>query len=498
MNQKKRVLSVILLFVFTFIYYNCYANNIIVTNVSLTGQNTPGQYVMVKFDISWENSWRTSSALNNWDAAWIFVKYREIGANEWKHAWLNNTGHLNPSGSIITTGLVKPDTVFNPTTNPGVGAFIYRDADGTGTFSKTGVQIRWNYGANGLTDNSIVDIRVFAIEQVFVPQGGFFVGSGAPEKGAFYKFPSTTSPFQISDESEITVGTATDNLYYESGFTMGDALGPIPVAFPKGYNAFYCMKYEITQQEYVDFLNCLTSSQDTARYSFASAGNRYGVTYSSGGYSTSYPYVACNFINWNDVAAFLDWSGLRPMTELEFEKACRGTLPPVPNEYAWGNTDLAAGPYTLENIGTSMESVLSAYSPTSGNAAIQQTIAANINGPVRVGIFAGHSLNWNRITSGATYYGIMEMSGNLEERCVTVGNPTGRAFNGLHGNGLLSTTGYANVTNWPNSAALGAGFRGGIYRGTTVRARVSYRYYAGMRHPDRLDYIGGRGVRSVF
>lgn len=33
-----------------------YANNIVVSNVSLTGQNTTLHYTMVKFDISWDNS----------------------------------------------------------------------------------------------------------------------------------------------------------------------------------------------------------------------------------------------------------------------------------------------------------------------------------------------------------------------------------------------------------------------------------------------------------
>ena len=58
------------------------ANNISVTNVSLTGQNTADNYTFVRFDISWENSWRTSSAPANWDAAWIFVKYR-VGNGNW-------------------------------------------------------------------------------------------------------------------------------------------------------------------------------------------------------------------------------------------------------------------------------------------------------------------------------------------------------------------------------------------------------------------------------
>ncbi|MCX6163204.1 MAG: hypothetical protein NTV87_17930, partial [Ignavibacteriae bacterium] len=236
MKLKNLLQLVLLLCLFMFASYSAYANNISVSNFSLTGQNAANHYVMVKFDISWENSWRTSSAPNNWDAAWVFVKYR-VGTGAWMHTWLNNTGHINPTGSTITTGLLKPDSVFNATANPGLGAFIYRDADGTGTFSKTGVQLRWNYGANGVADNAIIDIRVYAIEHVYVPQGSFYAGSGGTEFGAFYKYPATTDPFQITGESAITVGTATGNLYYPAGTSIGDQLGPIPAAFPKGFNA---------------------------------------------------------------------------------------------------------------------------------------------------------------------------------------------------------------------------------------------------------------------
>ena len=77
--------------------------------------------------------------LENWDAAWVFVKFRMDGG-EWQHAWLNDVGQINPTGSTVAIGLLKPDSAFNPTTNPGLGAFIYRDADGTGSFSATGFE----------------------------------------------------------------------------------------------------------------------------------------------------------------------------------------------------------------------------------------------------------------------------------------------------------------------------------------------------------------------
>jgi hypothetical protein len=492
--MKRKSLSVLLFCLFMFAGYSAFANNISVTNFSLMGQNAANHYVMVKFDISWENSWRTSSAPNNWDAAWVFVKYR-IGTGAWMHTWLNNTGHINPTGSTISTGLLDPSLPFNQTTNPGLGAFIYRDANGTGTFTKTGVQLRWNYGANGVADNSIIDIRVFAIEQVYVPQGSFYLGSGGTEASAFYKYPTTTNPYQVTSEGAITVGTATDNLYYTPSTSSGDGLGPIPAAFPKGYNAFYCMKYEISQQGYVDFLNSLSATQASNRYSTSSTGLRYGITGTSGVYSTTNPFVACNWISWADLAAYLDWSGLRPMTELEFEKSCRGTIAPVPNEYAWGTSGSANSAYTLSNSGLTNENIATNYSTSLGNVAHWSTIGYGIYGPVRVGIFAGNGLNTGRISSGATYYGIMEMSGNVYERSVTVGNPTGRGFTGTNGNGLLDVSGNADALSWPGTTALGAGFRGGWFSCYVGESQFSHRFDAAWTDDNRYSADGGRGVR---
>jgi hypothetical protein len=48
--------------------------------------------------------------------------------------------------------------------------------------------------------------------------------------------------------------------------------------------------------------------------------------------------IALSYVSISDMLAYLDWSGLRPMTELEFEKLCRGAyIPPIAGEYAWGS-----------------------------------------------------------------------------------------------------------------------------------------------------------------
>jgi len=494
------------------------ANNIAVSNVSLTAQNTTDNYTFVRFDISWENSWRTSSAPNNWDAAWVFVKYR-LGSGEWQHATLGTTGHVAPSGSTITT--VADNT----------GVFFYRDADGTGTFSKTGVKLNWDYGLNGVGDNDVVDVKVFAIEMVYVPQGSFYVGGGT-QTAHFFTSTNNLAPYLISGESEIGVGTTVGELYYTSGHVdQGDMGGPIPAAFPKGFDAFYCMKYELTQQQYVDFLNMLGRSQQNMRTAvnlspgvtnvttpyimiiieplntIGSAtplyrnGIRCDETIDSsnpinfycdydgdgvGGEANDGQNIACNCINWADLAAYLDWAALRPMTEFEFEKVCRGQDLPAADSYAWGPGNLIQNT-TISNPGMANE-----ISANGGNATFKN---GGTGGPMRVGAFATSSST--RVQAGASYYGAMEMSGNTWERPVTIGRPIGRLFTGIHGNGTLSNLGNADVINWPGTDADGGGFRGGWWDESNVYMYVSARGYASHVGDLRRARMGGRGVRTV-
>jgi len=161
---------------------------------------------------------------------------------------------------------------------------------------------------------------------------------------------------------------------------------------------------------------------------------------------------------------------------------------------------VAGNAYTLENDNATNEGIASNYSTSTGNASYDIT-DGSINGPLRVGIFAAHADNSGRITAGASYYGIMELSGNLWERAVTVGNATGRDFTGLHGNGALSTNGHANETAWPGltsgevTGATGSGFRGGSWFFNASCMRVSDRSSAAVTHAVRDNYYGFRAVR---
>ena len=496
--------KLLIFFLLLFVCHHAHANNIQVTNATLTGQNTAEGYWLVQFDLEWENSWRTNNLfpddghdVGNWDAAWVFIKYR-VSGGEWQHAKLHSNGHSTGSGTPATIQIGVPNEreAFHSTNNPGVGAFIYRSGNGSGTFSSTANQLRWNYGVDGVSNTAQLDIKVLTIEMVYVAPSSFWLGSGGNESGHF-RAGGSSGAFLATESWDGCIANTSGCLWGAS--TSGDSTiggtGNLHDHYPMGVEGFYSMKYSVSQQQYVDFLNTLTATQASER-AYTGGANRNGISISGGVYSTTNPYVANNFLSWMDGAAYMDWAGLRPMTELEYEKAARGPADPVANEYAWGSTSItrATG---LSNAGQADE----VPTPSGANANFDNRNNNNLNGPVRVGSFAHGSTS--RAQSGAGYWGIMELSGNLWERSVTVGNNTGRGFTGLHGNGELTAAGHGAVSAWPGggesgiTGATGSGFRGGSWDLSATLLRVSYRGVAAITVTLRHSNYGFRGVRSL-
>lgn len=441
------------------------ANNIQLANVGINGQNTTGHFSLIGFDVTWENSWKVSNNENNYDAAWVFAKFRKKGTTSWLHATLNTTGHTAGTGSTISTPA------------DGKGIFIYRSADGIGNVSFTANKLRWNYGVDGVLDSDSVEVNVYACEMVYVTQGAYYLGSNGDEIGHFRR-GDKDSAYLVGSEAAITVGPAATNLTFGTSTYTGNPAGPIPAAFPKGFNAFYCMKYECSQQQYVDFLNNL----DAVR-----AANR-----NPGGYSGTHPAIiapaperVADFISIQDMAAYTDWAGLRPMTEMEYEKACRGyNIIPLVNEYAWGNTTVtnASG---IVNPGLDNETV------TTGNTIYT---GSGISRPLRTGIFA--TTLTNRVSSGGTYYGIMEMSGNTLEYAISIGNAAGRSYTGVHGDGYLDVDGNSDQTQYTAAAAWGN--RGGAWNTPLAYLRVSDRTYSNLGPTNGpTARPGGYSIRCV-
>ena len=233
------LLSVVIFFVFS-----ASASNIkIDKNALLTGIDTSQKTAFINLDISWENSWRTSTAETNYDAAWVFIKYKENNTSEWKHAYIST----NFSDYTITNDNgVSASFQSGTTDKKGLGVFIYRKKEGNGNINWDGIKFKWFYGNNGIKNIKNITIQAFAVEMVYVPKGGFSIGSGGAEASAFYTYPSINTPFIVSSESAITVGQTNGNLCYSKHRYAEPFYGIIPAVFPKGYNAFWCMKYEVT------------------------------------------------------------------------------------------------------------------------------------------------------------------------------------------------------------------------------------------------------------
>jgi formylglycine-generating enzyme required for sulfatase activity len=366
-----------------------------------------------------------------------------------------------------------------------------------------------------------------------VPAGNFWLGDGTNSNlhGQFESGVSGT-PFLVNSENAITLGgggagslgnnnrtgMANNGLFSLPGVSIDDfddaTMQTLPAAFPKGFNAFYCMKYEITQAQYVDFLNKLSAVQfanryDPLNYSSTNGGHnatRYNITGAYPNMSTITPELPAIYVEWYDAMAYADWAGLRPMTEMEFEKACRGPLAPVSNEFAWGTATINTITYfPINNQGQTNESIGAGYSTTMGNAWFDNTRAFDAS--TRVGIFAAHPSNTGRITAGATYWGIMEMSGHCWERTVSVGRPESRIFTGSHGNGVLNANGNADNSDWPGfvagqgvNTAVGGGYRGGAFNFPNPiqpNLRVSSRIVATAFYNTRYYDDAVRFVRGV-
>ncbi|MFM2376499.1 MAG: hypothetical protein RLZZ165_1596 [Bacteroidota bacterium] len=448
--------------------------------------------------ISWDHAWHLEpAAANLHDAVWLFAKIKE-GGGEWRHCHFATDRHQTSAPEVL--GL-DPGAA-------GEGIMLKYLPVGAGNVSSVQMDLAWK---EGLAPGRY-EVRVFGIEMAWVPGGSFWLGDGASN---FALHDSANGqPYRIDSENEI----AADALAAIGGRVPQ---ATIPEAFPKGYDGFYLMKHELSQSQYADFLNTLTYGQQRARTSTSPSSpagtaalssthaHRNGMVVATPSVADGYPaqygcnldggatdgesdggYRACNGLAWPDLAAYLDWAALRPMTELEFEKACRGFQFPLPSEFAWG-TDEIVDANTLLHDATAFESVAETATASAG---LGSHGYAGPQGPLRCG-FGAHGSS-DRLQAGSGAFGHLELSGNLWELCVSVLR-TGPQFQGNCGDGMLSSSGEANVDSWPGSEGIGykgGGWNSGILPGFRDLA-VSDRFYIDLAADVRRHTAGGRGCR---
>ncbi len=454
------------------------ANNLQITNISLANDST------LSFNVSWDNSWRVSTPPYNHDAVWVFVKIKDCASGQWNHIDLSSVESQHTASNPLEIYIDGKDVASNAK-----GVFLRRSSDGVGNINNATVTLRMKNVPQGQ-----FDFRIMGIEMVEVPSGSFYVGDGT-STGRLTD-GNTSNPYLVDSEDAINVSATQGNLYHSSTTYLPT---PLPVDFPKGFDGFYCMKYEISQGQYVDFVNMLTSDQAATR-KISGTTNRLNITGAWPNLTANAPHRAINFLAWSDLLAYLDWSALRPMTELEYEKACRGTANPVSGEFAWGSSVITDA-NSLANDGTATEASTTSITLGGGVANFN---ASSILGPIRCGFAA--KVSSSRKESGAGYYGIMEMSGNVWEQTIGLRGSSAVGFDGEVGDGQLSIVpnpGYADQSTWPQrtlstsstSGATARSFKGGSWADQTGRLRISDRQSINGQDGRRQNTYGGRGVR---
>ncbi|MCM1031433.1 MAG: glycine-rich protein, partial [Oscillibacter sp.] len=465
---------------------------------------------IVEVTLRWDNSWRDDF---NWDAAWVFFKFKKRGLeNPWQHAYLSSSGHVLSTA----TGNEGGGYTYMVGANAGKvnGLYVMRNGISEGNVSVR-LQAKWPLNGTGLTKSDFgnalneIYVAVHAIEMVYVPYGAYYLGDASSYKS-----------FAVGDTAAVVIDS-------ENALTLSAKNGmpnvSLAASYPKGYAGFYVMKYETSQEQYVEFLNSLTLDQQKARvannnfstmkrgdYVFgdiAQPSCRNGIVFieqrkantpvvfgnnlnpANDLFSTDDGQtLACNYMSIEDMIAYCSWSGLRPMSELEYEKACRRFYPQVPDkgEYAW-NTNNGVnrlnGLGDLNYRGDQREQALSYLKNVNSGT------TNSINGPVRCGLFATSATNQTQ--AGATYWGVMEMSGNLKELCANVN------YSNL--NGGSCGAGVYNPTLW-NASTSYYGVRGGGFNSADDLLRTSDRteamnYFTSITQRDST--VGFRGVYSL-
>ncbi len=515
-------------------------------NVDLTGDADTG------------DSGETGSGI--YGANDIFISgFNSAGTFQWAKR-LGGTGSdtaskvtVDSSDRVIVVGYVNANGDLNgdgdtaDTNEGGGGPYLVADVfisvfDSAGTF-------QWSKRLGGTAGDQGMEVAVDNNDNILI--AGQVTGNSdidgdglVTASYAFYQSGYEDEPVQITTTGKaITMNTTTGDDIDTSPVTVTGLAGVTGnTSWPNGYAAFYMMKYELTQGQYKDFLNSLRRAQQINRVQATISGDtianyyvmadstlvdaRQSIRAPASGNGTSPAQVvfgcdlnnngtfnetddgdaiAMNYINWMDYSAYADWAGLRPITDLEYEKAARGPNSAVYGEYAWGTTTITSVS-AITNSGRGSE--------TASNSG--EGLANYSGGPLRVGFAATNATN--RKSAGAGYYGNMDLTGNVVEFAVPLGNSVARLFQGTHGDGTLTATatyeGNATNNDWlgidattargvthdgSSSANHSATYRGGDYNSAlTTSASFLGTYNIGFGLSRRYNSpSGGRFARTA-
>ena len=418
-------------------------NNLTISNVNMYDGFGLGS---VGFTIA-ENNVTTGTSTNGGaynTADWIFMKFSTMSGvdGSWNHATL--TGGSVGAGATLTAASGNKGVFINHTANS--------------AYWTAGATVTWNFAADGILSTPVL-VKIFVLSMVRVPAGSFVYNAGGIGVSAYNNTGGYTQ-LSVTSVTQRPSGTTVD--------------------WPNGYNSFYIGRYEITQGQYADFLNTVQSVTAAALFYDGVAaghnmtftpGNAYGARYAAVD-----PNAAKNYLSVSDAWSYMSWAGLRPPTEMEWEKAGRD-LSPDSRVYPWGSTVPDAVTYTPPNEGGTCIRRYANYNNMTG---CQKVLDA--------GRYMSGDVARTAAETGASPWGVADLSGNVWEfalNCSYLSVPA-------NGNGTVSWP-----SNWPVPGVTTYGVRGSGYVESNVNyIRISDRTAASWTNTTRDSTIGGRVCRG--
>jgi hypothetical protein len=208
----------------------------------------------------------------------------------------------------------------------------------------------------------------------------------------------------VADQDLVTHLSSGNKIKVKAG-----AIEMVKVPDDGNVSSFYISKYEVSQDQYTDYLNMLDATTAQVRWT-NTTNNGYAISYNGlasygSRYSCSVGERAVNYVSYDDATAYAAWAGLRLLTETEFEKAANGPDAMGGRTYPWGDTDPTTGNSTYT---TGSYSGHYKYYTNFGNL-------AGAEKPIDVGHFQSDDIIRSSEQTGVSPFGVSDLAGNVAE-----------------------------------------------------------------------------------